>query len=368
MYPLETDYRTTSERWLIAFIENWRHAVKYSSIVVSILCVLAAAPVAQAQGAPYSPPRTSWGVPDLQGIFSSASLTTLRRPPGASGLIVSDEEAARLFRGNIYTRVAEEEAGLSEHTLLTDANPDRAYNRFWMDPGADLGKIDGKYRSSWIIEPANGQIPYLIAPKIGISALGSEEEQYADLPSENPEDRALGERCVYFDRGGPVLSNAMYNNNYQIVQSPTHVLILTEQAHEARIIPIDAKHGPTSVPKWGGDSIGRYEGNTLVVETVNAMPRQNSYISDKGKLTERFTRASDGQILYEFTVEDSSKYSQPWKGQMPLNATKDALYEYACLEGNYSMFNLLNGARVMEREGRKNGTRKAIFAGVAAAE
>ena len=338
--------------------------MRYSSILVSVLCALTTAPVALAQATPYTPPKTSWGVPDLQGVFSSASLTTLRRPPGASGLIVSDDEAAKLFNRNIYTRVAKEEAAPSKAELLTDANPDRAYNRFWMDPGADLGKIDGKYRSSWIVEPANGQVPLINPPRTGISGLSSEEEQYADLPSDNPEDRGLSERCVYFDRGGPVLINQMYNNNYQIVQSPTHVLILTEQAHEARIIPIDGKHGPADVPKWGGDSIGHYEGNTLVVEIVNAMPRQNSFISDKGKVTERFTRVADDQILYEFTVEDSTKYTQPWKGQMPLNASKERLYEYACLEGNYSMFNLLNGARVMEREGRKNGMRKAIFAGV----
>ncbi len=338
--------------------------MRYSTILVSALCVLAAAPVALAQAAPYTPPKTSWGAPDLQGVFSSASLTTLRRAPGASGLIVSQEERDKLFNKNIYTRVAKEEDALSPIELLKDANPDRAYNRFWMDPGVDLGKIDGKYRSSWIVEPANGQIPYIKAQSAGISALGSEEEQYSDLPSDNPEDRGLSERCVYFDRGGPVLINQMYNNNYQIVQSPTHVLILTEQAHEARIIPIDGKHGPADVPKWGGDSIGHYEGNTLVVEIVNAMPRQNSFISEKGKVTERFTRVSDDQILYEFTVEDASKYAQPWKGQMPLNASKEGLYEYACLEGNYSMFNLLNGARVMEREGRKNGLRKAIFAGV----
>ena len=119
------------------------------------------APVALAQAEPkFDPPKTSWGVPDLTGFFSAASLTTMTRPAGASGLIVSDEEAAKLFNKNIYTRVAKDEAPLSKAELLTDANPDRAYNRFWMDPGADLGKINGQSRSSWIVEPANGQIPY----------------------------------------------------------------------------------------------------------------------------------------------------------------------------------------------------------------
>ncbi|MBK8840560.1 MAG: hypothetical protein IPO30_18230 [Hyphomonadaceae bacterium] len=345
--------------------------MKYSSILASFLCVLAGAPVALAQTASYTPPKTSWGVPDLQGFFSKASLTTMTRPQGATGLIVSDEEAAKLFNRNIYTRVAKEEAedqqavtsGKEKLALLTDANPDRAYNRYWMDPGADLGKINGKYRSSWIVEPADGQIPYLKKPKEGISALASVDEEYADLPSNNPEERGNGERCVYHGSGGPPLQNQMYNNIIQIVQSPSHVMILTEQIHEARIIQIGTTHGV--VPKWGGDSIGRYEGNTLVVETTNVEPRQGGMISANGKVTERFTRANDGQILYEFSIEDPTRYSQVWRAEMPLNVSAEPPYEYACHEGNYSMFNTLSGARAFEREGKENGKRKAIFAGVA---
>ena len=341
--------------------------MKYASIVVSVICVLAAAPAALAQGEPkYTPPKTSWGAPDLQGFFSTASLTTMTRPQGASGLIVSEEERNKLFNRNIYTRVAKEEAGKSEHTLLTDANPDRAYNRFWMDPGADLGRINGQYRSSWIVEPANGQIPFLDPKLANTRGLSSSEEEYADRGSDNPEDRGVSERCIWFgSSAGPVLSNTMYNNNIQIVQTPDHVMILGEMIHDVRIISLKGARNPASVPKWGGDSTGRYEGNTLVVETTNVEPKQGSFISEKGKVTERFTRANEGQILYQYTVEDPTRYTQPWKGEMPLNAQTEGLYEYACLEGNYSMFNLLSGARVMEREGRKNGTRKAIFAGVA---
>jgi len=323
--------------------------------------------MALAQGASYTPPKTSWGAPDLQGFFTSASLTTMQRTNGASALIVSEEERSKLFDKNIYTRVAKEEATLSEAKLLTDGNPDRAYNRFWMDPGADLGKINGEYRSSWIVEPANGQIPWIKTPT-GRNALvsASSEEEFNDLKSDNPEDRGVSERCIYGFTGGPgpVLNNGMYNNNYQIVQTPTQVIILAEMNHDIRIIQIDGKHGHPSIPKWGGDSVGRYEGNTLVVETINVEPKQNSFISPAGKVTERFTRAKDGAIVYEYTVEDSSRYSQPWKGQMPLNVSEHGPYEYACLEGNYSMFNLLAGARQYEREGRKNDVRKAIFAGI----
>ena len=190
--------------------------MKSSAILASAICIIATAPMALAQAEPkYTPPKTSWGVPDLQGFWSSASLTSMQRPAGASGLIVSDEEAAKLFSRNIYTRVAKEEAGDQEAVtsgkeklgLLTDANPDRAYNRYWMDPGADLGKINGQYRSSWIVEPANGQIPYLNTPGLVRSSIASSEEEYADLASDNPEDRGLSERCVFFGTNGPVMTN-----------------------------------------------------------------------------------------------------------------------------------------------------------------
>jgi len=343
--------------------------MKYSTILASAICVIAMTPMALAQAEPnYTPPKTSWGAPDIGGMFTSASLTSMVRPAGTSGLIVSEAERDKLFNRNIYTRVAKEEAALSPAELLKDANPDRAYNRFWMDPGADLGKIDGKYRSSWIVEPADGQIPYLVAPKGGISALASSEEEYADRASDNPEDRGNTERCVHFGSAGPVLRNGMYNNTLQIVQTPDNVMILGEMVHEVRIIKINGKHGPAAIPLWSGDSIGHFEGNSLVVETVNVEPRQGSLISLKGKVTERFTRVNDGQVLYQYTVEDPTLYKQAWKGEMPLNVTNDKLYEYACLEGNYSMFNLLAGARAYEREGRKNGERKAIFAGVKEAD
>ena len=350
--------------------------MKYSSIVASAVCAIALAPMAVAQNSSgYTPPKTSWGVPDIQGIFSSASLTNLTRPQGTSGLIISEEERQKLFNKNIYTRVAKEEAGDQQAVtsgkeklaLLTDANPDRAYNRYWMDPGADLGKINGQYRSSWIIDPPDGQIPFLKAPTgVGARLLesASAEEEFNDFGSDNPEDRSAGERCIGGSLIGPPLNNTMYNNNFQIVQTPDHVMIMAEMMHDVRVISLNGQHTPGVIKKWGGDSVGRYEGNALVVETTNLATQQRSQISAKGKVTERFSRQQDGTILYEFTVEDPTLYKQAWKGEMPLNPVK-GLYEYACLEGNYSMFNLLNGARVMEREGRKNGARKAIFAGIA---
>jgi hypothetical protein len=172
---------------------------------------------------------------------------------------------------------------------------------------------------------------------------------------------------------GPVLNNGMYNNTYQIVQSPGSVMILAEMIHDARIIPIfksksEAKHGPDAVPRWGGDSVGWYEGDTLVVETVNANPTQRSFIAKGGKVTERFSRWSDKQVLYQFTVEDPVLYKTAWGGEMSLNVSSKPIYEYGCHEGNYGLPGILAGARELERKGRKQPVEKPIFAGVDVSE
>jgi len=296
----------------------------------------------------YSPPSTSWGAPDLQGYWSNTSLTSMQRPAAAEKVIVSESEASLLARRSAFTGATSQEArpskvdAESSAKLLSDKNPSRAYNRFWMDPGASFAKINGEYRTAWVTDPPDGMIPYKdeIAPRL----------QNFD----GPEVRPQSERCLMSFTGGagPVLNNGIYNNTYQIVQTPTSVMILTEMIHDVRIIPIGGAHGPAEIPKWGGDSIGRYEGQTLVVETVNAHPKQRSYISQAGKLTERFTRSSDGQIFYQFKVEDPSLYTAAWSGEMVLNASAQPLYEYACHEGNYALPSILTGAREMERTGR----------------
>ena len=178
----------------------------------------------------------------------------------------------------------------------------------------------------------------------------------------------MAERCVLSFSGsyGPVMMNSMYNTTFQFVQTPGAVMILVEMNHDVRNIPIvagpsEAKHG--SIPKWGGDSVGWYEGNTLVVQTTNVHPNQRGMISSEGKLTERFTRWDDHQITYEFEVNDPSLYSQVWKGEMALNKG-EPLYEYACHEGNHAMAGILGGARQLESEGKVPGMGPGIAAGL----
>jgi len=310
--------------------------------------MMAAPAWAQVASRDYAPPKTSWGAPDLQGYWTNTSLTGMERPERASGVTVSQREAELLARQHGLTAAGVQERSLSSvdeassRRLLADGNTSRGYNRFWMDPGASYAQVKGEYRTAWVVDPADGMIPY-------------REAQRARLQNvDGPEVRPQSERCLMsFTRSaGPVLSNGLYNNTYQIVQTPDAVMILTEMIHDVRVIPIGKTHGPAAIPKWGGDSVGWYEGDTLVVETVNPHPGQRSYISAAGKLTERFSRWSDGQVLYRFTVDDPTLYSRVWSGEMALNVSAQPPYEYACHEGNYALPAILAGARQMEREGR----------------
>lgn len=340
----------------------------------SLIAILALAgaglvsPAALAQSKPgYEPAKTSWGAPDFTGFWTNTSLTAMQRPAGADKLVMNEQEAERLTRRHVYSAAAREEAGASKvdeassKELLSDGNASRAYNRYWMDPGTSYAQVKGEYRSSWITYPADGRIPYTEA---GIRA-NTRTNTFDDF-----EIRPLPERCIMSFTGGagPVMNNGMYNNTYQIVQAPDHVMILTEMIHDVRVIPIGKpgglSHGPREIPKWGGDSIGWYEGNTLVVQTVNSHPKQRSFISPAGKVTERYTRWSDGEIFYEFRVEDPVLYTESWGGEMALRASDQPVYEYACHEGNHALPGILAGARELERQGRPHPVELPIFAGV----
>jgi len=334
-----------------------------ATAILGLPALLVAPPAAAQASAEYQKPKTSWGAPDLQGFWTNTSLTAMQRPAGAEKLVMTPDEADKLARRNVYSAAEREEAGASKidakssAELLSDKNASRAYNRFWMDPGKGYATVKGEYRSSWITNPPDGRIPYTEA---GIRA------NTRSASFDGPEIRPLPERCIMSFTGGagPVLNNGMYNNTYQIVQTPGSVMMLTEMIHDVRIIPIGGKHGPNVIPKWGGDSVGWYEGDTLVVETVNSHPKQRSFITPAGKVTERYTRWSDSEIFYQFTVDDPTLYKTPWSGEMALRASSEPLYEYACHEGNYALGGILAGARLLEREGRPHPIEKPIFAGV----
>lgn len=339
--------------------------------------VLAIAPAALAQAGGYTPPKTSWGAPDLQGYWTNSSITKMTRPGGINTLVITPEQAKKLEDGD-YNNIRT--AAEKKPTDQKEGAPEKGkplppvgnYNAVWVDPGSHVAVINGELRSSWITEPTTGRIPYKPgrgaaryeeAPPPAATAKPADPKAAAASAAsrsyEGPESRSVGERCLvgFGNTGGPVMNNVLYNNTYQIVQSPGYALILVEMVHDARIIPIvankaAAKHDPANIKKWLGDSVGWYEGDTLVVETMNVHPQQRGYISDKGKLTERFTRTADGVILYQFEIDDPDQYTQVWKGEMPLRTASGAVYEYACHEGNYGLLGILEGARQQEKRGQ----------------
>jgi hypothetical protein len=321
---------------------------------------LAATCVTGAQAAAYQAPKNAFGQPDLQGVWTNASLTSLQRPAMFKSLTLTDAEAAALEKRRATARAAQDKPTDPNSGAPPAANDPGGYNASWTDPGVSLGRIDGQVRTSWIVDPADGRLPYSTAGHAAyIAALSKARNSW-----DGPENRPLGERCIlgFGSTAGPPMLNVLYNNNYQIVQSKDAVVILVEMNHDARIIRLtDKKHLPNFMRPWMGDSVGWWDGDTLVVETTNFNPGEslrpyfdNSILLSPGaKVTERFTRVSPTQILYRFQVDDPATYSQVWKAEMPFNAAKGPVYEYACHEGNYALPGILAGARKAEKEGKK---------------
>lgn len=296
---------------------------------------------------------TSWGDPDLQGNWNNSSMTSLeRKPQFNNGAIATEEEAARAAQRAVDTGKVE-----AEIETRTGSNGQLyviAYDSVWRDMVSSLAIVDGKYRASWISDPPDGRIPYSRAGKRKFLARG---EQMSG--AYNPEDRLPPERCLtgYGSVAGPVMLNTEYNSNYRIVQSPGFVIIISEMVHDARIIRLNAEHGPKNIRPWLGDSVGHWEGRTLVVETTNVNPQQDFAVSPRHKIylspdavyTERFTRTGPREILYEFAVSDPTTYTQTWRGEIPWRALDEPLLEYACAEGDRTLEGILGGARRDEK-------------------
>jgi hypothetical protein len=310
----------------------------------------------------YHAPRTNFGDPDLQGLWTNASITTLERAPGATSLVITPAEAARLETANKAWLAANDKPTDPREGAPPSGDDPGGYNSFWIDLGSKYGVVNGQIRTSWIVDPPDGKIPY--------SEKGRRDMMAAAIPQfrnfDGPEVRSLGERCIvgYGSTGGPPMLNVLYNNNYQIVQSPGYVTIIVEMNHDARIIRLGGTHLPANIRPWMGDSIGHWEGDTLVVETTNLNPgerftadiRHRIYVAPDAKITERFTRVSPSEILYTFTVADPTAYTQTWRGEIPMRATKGPMYEYACHEGNYSLPGILAGARSQEHGSAVGGS------------
>ncbi|MGH9659597.1 MAG: hypothetical protein ACRD96_13700 [Bryobacteraceae bacterium] len=300
----------------------------------------AGAPKKKAAGKSWTAPKTAWGEPDLQGIWDFATITPLERPSELAGKeTLTGQEAAEYEKQTLERRNQDRRDGTAESDVA------RAYNQFWWDYGT---KVVGTRRTSLIVDPADGKIPP-VTPEA--RKRGEARAAMLRRPAAGPEERGLAERCILgFNAGPPMLSSA-YNNNVQIFQNPGFIVIFNEMVNDARVVPMDGRpHLPQNIRQWRGDSRGRWDGTTLVVDTTNFREQTNFRgASSSFHLVERFTRVAADTLLYEFTVDDPNTWTRPWTVAMPMTKTEGPIYEYACHEGNYGMFNLLAGARAEEK-------------------
>jgi hypothetical protein len=289
-------------------------------------------------------PRTSDGKPDLQGIWNSATLTPFERPKEYTGKeFFTPQEAAEFTKAELYRVDGDRRDGGG------GADVGRAYNEFWRERGA----LSPDLRTSMVIDPPDGRIPPLTpqAQKI----VGQRQAANRGHEFDGPENRSLAERCIQVRNAGPPMIPTNYNSNYQIVQSPGYVALLSEQIHDVRVIPTDGRpHLSANIRLISGDSVGHWEGDTLVVETTN-FTNQTAYENsgEHMKLIERFTRTGPDTLVYEFTVNDPETFSKPWTARYPMTKTNYILWEYACHEGNYGLAGSLSGSRAQEAAAAK---------------
>jgi hypothetical protein len=283
-------------------------------------------------------PRTPWGVPDLQGIWTNSTTTPLERPGDLADKAVLTEDERRLRDAEVANRVSFDRA----------SQPGTgAYNEFWMERGVL------NHRTSLVIDPPDGKIPPLTAA--GQARANAVSAARKSTPADSPEDLTAYDRCISRGLPGAMLPG-FYNHNYQIVQTRDHVMILVEMIHDARIIPLDGRpHGSGVIRSWLGDSRGRWDGDTLVIETKNVNDKVFEVrgvlfgVGADLQLIERFKRTGPDTMEYEVTLNAPNVYTRPWTVATPMARIDGPVYEYACHEGNYSVPNILKGARAAER-------------------
>jgi hypothetical protein len=349
----------------------------------AVVLALAGASLTAQTPKPAAGPRTADGRPDFTGIYNVATITPVERPDGLGNrLVMTDEEAKTIEQYERYRNEKDLEpisGDRSAPPVGGDRTPTKSYleglfragggvvggyNLIWINPGDRVVEVDGQKRTSLIVDPPNGRVPQMkpeardrnvalrarqVSPDAAEGAAAGPAGTY-----DGPEARPLAERCLLgfgSTSGPPTLPNYFYNNLKQIVQTRDTVMILNEMVHDARIIRIGGTHMPASIRRWMGDSVGRWEGDTLVVETTNFTNKTQFRGSGENlKVIERFTRTADGNLLYRFTVEDPATWERAWTGEYPWLASSEPMYEYACHEANYALTGVLRGARVLEAD------------------
>ena len=321
-----------------------------ASIGVAVCAVMLSSATGSALAQEWSLPRTAEGQADLNGVWDFRTITPLERPSElADQEFLTDEEAAEFE----YQSGQARNADLNRERVVTDrqvvngttetADLRLAYNEFWWDRGT---KVVGTRRTSLVIDPPNGHVPAL-APD-GERRQAARQARNRRVAA-GPEDRPLAERCILGFNSGPPMLPGGYNQNVHLLQTPDHIVLVNEMVHNARIIPLDGRPH-NNLKQWTGDSRGRWEGDTLVVETKNFLGETSFRDSSENlHLVERFTRISDDTMVYELTVEDPTTWTRPWTAEVPMTKTAILMFEYACHEGNYGIVGTLSGARAVDR-------------------
>ncbi len=331
------------------------------AIVLALAAMLAASLPGQTPQAPAPPakvkagiPRAPDGHPDLQGVWTNATITPLERPAALAAKPTLTDAEAKAIEKSSADELAKVD-GASEAPLLAAAgsNGTGGYNVLFIDRGSEFARVDGVKRTSLIVDPPDGKVPTITAEARQRASASMMRNARFDSVKQRP----LAERCLlsFGSSSGPPMLPVLYNNNYQIVQTPGQVVILVEMVHDARIVRINGTHPSKDVRFWLGDSIGHWEGDTLVVDTTNFRDEVNFRgASENLHIIERFTRTDANTILYRATIDDPTTFSKIWQLEYPFVATPGPIYEYACHEGNYAMSDILGGARKADSEtGRK---------------
>ena len=324
------------------------HLVAIVRVLVILIALGSLAPVSvtaqPASSAATSVPRMPDGRPDLQGVWDFGNVTPLQRPAELAGKeFLTEEDVSAL----------EAQAAEGRVDRAPSAGNTGSYNQFWMARGE---KVSGTRRTSLIVNPSDGRLPSYT--RKGKARMAVRED--ARGRNAGPEDRDVDERCILGFNSGPPMLPGAYNNFVQLFQVPGQVVLLNEMVNDVRIVPLDDRPAlPPHMQQWKGDSHGRWEGDTLVVETRNfrdlgtAHPAPNMALLEalgpQLHLVERFTRQDADTLLYQFTVNDPTAFTTPWSVEMTMTKTEDALYEYACHEGNYGLYNILAGAQAEDR-------------------
>jgi hypothetical protein len=357
--------------------------------LVALATAGALALAAPAGAGDYRAPRNGFGQPDLSGSWSNATLTPQARPPLYGARRAQTPEEVALLEGANAAKDAASAAPVNQASAGAASDNVGAYDRAWIDQGARVMRVAGEPRTSLITTadgqppPHRGEAPRALAPNAGSVEAGraavkqaAEFDQFAAQGNvaigrmgsfDNPESRGVGERCLIgFGRnaGPPMFPNGWYNNNYLFVQGRDEIGIVVEMNHDLRHVRLvggnlAAAHRTDDVRPWFGDSVGHYEGDTLVVETDHFPEAQAYYGAWKDlKVTERFTRVGQGRLLYRFTVEAPATWDRPWGGEYEFHPLKGQVFEYACHEGNYALPGILAGARAEERRAAAQPTDK----------